>query len=286
MKQWKKVILGGALLLSSLALVACGSNKAEEETKSSGDKKSSELQEVVVGVCPGPYGDMIEKVIAPLMEEKGYKLSTKLFNDYVQPDKALASKSIDANLMQHTVYLEKFSADNNLELSPVQIVPTLGMGIYSKKYTKIADIPEGATVSIANDPSNLARTLQLLEANDLVTLKDGIDETKATVNDIDENPKNLDFKTLDAAQLSRSLDNVDVALIPGNFSWAADLDPADALALEKLKENYKNVVAVRTEDLESDLGKAFKEVLDSQEFKDAIDKSEFKDFDKPDFWSK
>lgn len=140
-------------------------------------------------------------------------------------------------------------------------------------------------VSIANDGSNLARTLQLLEVNQLITLGDAVDETKATVDDIAENPKDLEFKPLDAAQLARSLDTVTIALVPGNFSWAAELDPADALALEALKEDYKNIVAVRTEDKDSDFAQAILEVLEGQEFKDAIAESAFKDFDKPAFWT-
>lgn len=278
MKKWKKVTVMAAISLLALSVTGCGK---KEEAK---DNASVEAKEVVVGVAPGPYGDMVTEVIGPLMKEKGYTLTTKLFNDYVQPNKALAAKQIDANLFQHTAYLEKFSADNDLELTAVGQVPTLGMGIYSKELKKLSDLPDGGKVSIANDASNLARTLQLLQANDLITIKADIDETKATVNDIAENDKNLDFKPLDAAQLARSLDNVDIALVPGNFSWAAELKPADALALEKLQEKYKNIVALRTEDKDSDLGKAFEAVLISDEFKAAIAKSDFKDFDQPESW--
>lgn len=279
MKKWKKVTLAVSVCVLVLSLAACG--KKEEGAKK---ETSSETKEIVVGVAPGPYGDMVTDVIGPLLKEKGYTVTTKLFNDYVQPNKALAAKQIDANLFQHTAYLEKFSADNELELTAVGQVPTLGMGIYSKDLKQLSDLPDGGKVSIANDASNLARTLQLLQANELITINADIDETKATVNDIAENAKNLDFKPLDAAQLARSLDNVDIALVPGNFSWAAELKPADALALEKLQEKYKNVVALRTEDKDSDLGKAFAEVLTSDEFKAAIAKSEFKDFDQPESW--
>lgn len=268
-----------------LGLAACGQGSAEKEegaTSASGEG----TQTVVVGVAPGPYGEMVTDVLGPLMEEKGFTLTTKTFNDYVQPNKALADEKIDANLFQHTAYLEKFSADNGLDLTALGHVPTLGMGIYSKELKSLSELPEGAKVSIANDASNLARTLQLLEANELVTIADDIDETKATVNDIAENPKNFDFKELDAAQLARSIDNVDIALVPGNFSWAADLDPADALALEKLQEQYKNVVAVRTQEKDSELGQAFTEVLTSDAFKEAIAASPFKDFDQPASWNK
>lgn len=283
MKRFKKLGAIALGLVATVSLAACGGNKQADNssTNDSGDKVVTK----VVGVAPGPYGDMATKVISPLLEKKGFKLTTKLFNDYVQPNKALASGTIDADLFQHTAYLEKFASDNHLKLSVVEKVPTLGMGIYSKKLKSLDELQDGATVAIANDASNLARTLQLLAANDLITLKGDIDETKATVDDIATNPKNLTFKTLDAAQLVRSMDNVAIALVPGNFSWAAKLNPADALALEKLKENYKNVFVVQTAEKNSDFAKAVKEVLESQEFKDAIAKSDFKDFDKPAFWS-
>ena len=276
----KKFVTGVITLGALVTLASCSSgNEKNAQTAADGAGK-----EVVVGVAPGPYGDMVTAVISPLTEKEGYKLTTKLFNDYVQPNKALASKQIDANLFQHTAYLEKFSADNNLDLTAIGTVPTLGMGIYSKKITRLADVKDGATVAIANDASNLARTLQLLEANNLVTIKADIDETKATVDDIAQNPKNLEFKTLDAAQLARAIDTVDLALVPGNFAWAAKLDLADALALEKLKEEYKNVFVVPTADKEGKLAKAVEKVLTSQAFKDAIAKSDFKDFDKPADW--
>lgn len=276
----KKFVTGVITLGALVTLASCSSgNEKNAQTAADGAGK-----EVVVGVAPGPYGDMVTAVISPLTEKEGYKLTTKLFNDYVQPNKALASKQIDANLFQHTAYLEKFSADNNLDLTAIGTVPTLGMGIYSKKITRLADVKDGATVAIANDASNLARTLQLLEVNNLVTIKADIDETKATVDDIAQNPKNLEFKTLDAAQLARAIDTVDLALVPGNFAWAAKLDPADALALEKLKEEYKNVFVVPTADKEGKLAKAVEKVLTSQAFKDAIAKSDFKDFDKPADW--
>ena len=118
----------------------------------------------------------------------------------------------------------------------------------------------------------------------LATLKGEVDATKATVNDIASNPKNLKIKTIDAAQLARSLDTVDVALVPGNYSWAADLKPADALAMEKQDDGVIEVFVVRTQDVDSDFGKAVKKLLVSQKFKDAIAKSEFKDFGKPTTW--
>nr|WP_278570033.1 MetQ/NlpA family ABC transporter substrate-binding protein [Bifidobacterium dentium] len=276
-----KHVFAAVLAVTTLVSVAaCGS----DSTSASLDSNSGKTTKITVGVCPGPYGDMVEKVIGPLLKDDGFELKTKLFNDYVQPDKALASGSIQANLMQHINYLNKFTKDNNLDLTSLGQVPTLGLGIYSKKYQSIDDIEDGSTVSIAADGSNLARSLGVLEQQGLVTLKGDIDSTKASVNDIASNPKNLKIKTLDAAQLARSVDTVDVALVPGNFAWAAGLKPAEALATEQQDEGVINVFVVNTKDVDSDFGKAVKKLLTSQEFKDAIAKSDFKDFGKPTTW--
>ena len=279
----KRVFAAVLAATTLVSVAACGStdNSASKESLNTTKGKTTEI---TVGVCPGPYGDMVEKVIAPLLKDDGFDVKTKAFNDYVQPNKALASGSIQANLFQHGNYLKKFTADNNLDLTSLGQTPTLGLGIYSKKYKSIKDIKDGSTVSIANDGSNLARSLGVLQQQGLVKLKGEVDATKATVNDIASNPKNLKIKTIDAAQLARPLDTVDVALVPGNYSWAAKLDPSSALALEKQDDGVIEVFVVRTQDVDSDFGKAVKKLLVSQKFKDAIAKSEFKDFGKPKNW--
>lgn len=246
--------------------------------------KDGRTTKIVVGVCAGPYGDMVEDVIAPLLEDDGYELTTKEFTDYVQPDKALASGQIDANLMQHGNYLAKFSADNKLDLVSLGQVPTLGLGIYSNKYGSIDEIPDGASVGIANDASNLARSLGVLEQQGLITLDGDVDATKASVDDIADNPKHLNVKPLDAAQLARSLDTVDVVLVPGNYSWAAGLKPADALAFEEQTDGVINVFAVAGANKDTDFARTVRELLVSEEFRSAIAASEFKDFGEPTAW--
>ncbi|MFT8315096.1 MAG: MetQ/NlpA family ABC transporter substrate-binding protein [Clostridium sp.] len=280
MNKLKKLLLVGLTAVLTVGTVACGSanNNSGSSTK--------ETKNITIGVCPGPYGDMVKKAITPALEKKGYKVSVKEFSDYVQPNKALANKEIDANLFQHTAYLQKFSKDNNLDLSAVISVPTAGMGIFSNKIKSIDSLPNGAKVAIPNDPSNLARALTLLKNQGLINIKDNIDQTKATQNDVTENKKNLKFVPIEAAQEPRSLDSVDIALITGNYAIAAGMDFSKALVVEKLGENYKNVIAVRTEDLNKDLGKDLKSAVESAEFKNAIEdkNGEFKSFDKPEWY--
>lgn len=274
----------GALLLTGalgIGMIGCGAssgNAASSSKNSEGDKN------ILVGVCPGPYGDMVKEVISPLLEKKGYKIEVKEFSDYIQPDQALNNGEINANLMQHTEYLNKYSKDNNLDIAAVKTVPTLGLGVFSNKYTSIDEIEDGAKVAVPNDGSNLARALNVLSVNNIIKLKDGADPTKASKLDIAENPKNIQLVEVEGAQLARTLESTDVALIPGNYAYAANLDYSKALAVEPLTENYKNVVAVKTSDLDSDLGKDFKEVIESDEFKQAIEGSKFKEFSKPEWW--
>lgn len=274
-------VLAGAVIIANSACGDARSASAEQIPT----PKDGKTTTITVGVCPGPYGEMIDEVIAPLLKDDGYILTTKTFNDYVQPDKALASGKIDANLMQHGNYLKKFSADNNLDLVSLGQTPTLGLGVYSKKFTSIDDIADGASVAVANDGSNLARSLGVLEQNKLVTLKDGIDATKASVSDIADNPRHLDIKPIDAAQLARSLDTVDVALVPGNYSWAAGLDPKDALALERQDDGVIEVFAIAGTNKDTHFAKTVRALLSSDEFKSAIAASRFKDFGKPASWN-
>lgn len=273
-------VLAAATLLGSFA--ACGSkaNASDKLQKADG----SSTTQITVGVCPGPYGDMVKEVIAPLLKDKGYELTTQEFTDYVQPNKALASGSIDANLFQHGNYLKKFTADNNLDLTSLGQTPTLGLGIYSNKYKSVDEIPDGATVSVSSDASNLARSLDVLRQAGLVELSGDTDATKATVDDITSNPKNLQIKTMDAAQLARSLDTVDFSLVPGNYAWDANLDPESALALEDQTEGVMEVFVVRTSDVNTDFATKVKDLLVSQEFKDAIANSRFTSFGKPSAW--
>lgn len=279
MKILKKLAALVVLGTIGASLAACGSSKESAKTDSKEGNKN-----IVVGVCPGPYGDMVKEALAPVLKAKGYTVTTKEFSDYIQPDKALDNKEIDANLFQHTEYLKKFSADNNLNISPVIVVPTLGMGIFSNTITSLDQLKDGAKVAIPNDASNLARALKLLKDNGVIKLKDNIDETKATEKDVAENPKNIKFTPIEGAQLARSIDSVDAAAIPGNFAFASKFDYSKALAVEKLSENYKNVIAVRTDYLDKDLGKDLKEAVESKEFKEAIENGEFKDFSKPEWW--
>ncbi|MEI7612252.1 MAG: MetQ/NlpA family ABC transporter substrate-binding protein [Betaproteobacteria bacterium] len=221
---------------------------------------------IVFGVAPGPYGDLIKQAIQPGLEKKGYKVSIKEFSDYVQPNLALANGATDANLFQHKVYLDKFSADKGLKLSALINVPTAGLGLYSNKIKSLDDLKKGDVITLANDPTNLARALRFLAKINLLTFKSDIDPTKASEKDIEQNPRGLVFKALEAAQLPRTLDTAAASVVNGNFAIAAGLDLNKALKQEVLDENIKNLIAVKTDDLDKPFAKDIKAVVESDEF--------------------
>lgn len=261
---------------SGVLLLACGLQFAHA---------NSDPHTIVFGVAPGPYGDMVKKAIAPSLKEKGYKVVVREFSDYVQPNMALANGSIDANLFQHSLYFNKFTADKDLKLTKLLTVPTAGMGLYSRKVKSIDALKKGDIVTLSNDPTNLARGLRFLQSMELITIKDNIDPTKASERDIATNPKGLVFKPLEAAQLPRTLDSAAAALVNGNFAIAAGLDLNSALKQEHLDENLKNIIAIRTEDADKPFAKDIVEVVKSPAYLAVIDdpKNVFNAFQKPDW---
>lgn len=264
--------------LSLIVLSACAN----------GEDANEDRGEVNFGVAAGPYGTMVEDYIGPLLEEEyGYTVTTTTFNDYVQPNLALDEGDTEANLFQHTDYFESFSEEHGLNLQSVSTVPTLGMGLYASEdsgYESLEDIEDGARILIPQDASNLARALTILADYDLIEYDDSIAPTQITVDDITENPLNLDFLPIDAAQIAHSLDSsAEIATIPGNFSFAAELDPNTALAIENMGDNFYNIAAVREDD--DELAEHIFEVIRSDAFYEAIENSEtFSGFNRPEWW--
>lgn len=281
MKKQLRLITSMLLILAMGLIAGCQSSQQSNQAQ--------QPKKLVFGVAPGPYGDMIRYAIKPSLEKKGYTVELKEFSDYVQPNLALNNKELDANLFQHQPYLEKFSADKGLKLSPVITVPTAGLGIYSRKInvTNESDLKKalkpGDEITLANDPTNLARALRLLAKNNLITLKPSIDATKASEKDIDQNPYGLKFSPIEAAQLPRSLDSITLSVVNGNYAIAAGIPLSSAIIKEELSDDLKNLVAVRTEDLDKQFVKDIKETIESEAFKAVIEDSKyvFKDFQKP-----
>lgn len=243
-------------------------------------------KKLLVGTAPGPYSDLFKAAIAPILEKKGYRVELREFSDYVQPNLALANKAIDTNVYQHQPYLEKFAADKGIKIAPVIRIPTVGLGLYSHKIKSLNELKSGDVVTLANDPTNLARALVLLQKHGLVKINPKIEATKASEKDIVENPKKLVFTPIEAAQLPRSLDSVALAAVNGNYAVAAGIPLSSALIKEVLAEEHKIVIAVRTEDLNKPFVQDLKKAVESEFFFKVVEdpKGIFRDFQKPDWY--
>ncbi|MEI7144557.1 MetQ/NlpA family ABC transporter substrate-binding protein [Pectobacterium brasiliense] len=245
-------------------------------------------KEITIGVSPGPYGDMVTKAIKPEMVKKGYEVKVREFSDYIQPNLALSNKSIDANLFQNRRYLDRFSADKGLKLAEVITVPTASMGFYSNKVRSLDELKAGDIVTLPNDPSNLARSLDFLQKYGLIKINPEITPTKASLRDITENPKGLVFKPLEAAQLPRALGGVTGSLINANFAISAGLNLSDAIQLDVLPEDLKNMIVVRAEDADKPFAQDLKAAVQSPEFAAFFEdkNSMFHAFQKPEWMKK
>ncbi|WP_374523135.1 MetQ/NlpA family ABC transporter substrate-binding protein [Hydrogenophaga sp.] len=200
-----------------------------------------------IGVTAGPHAQIFEQV-KKIAEKDGLKIQVIEFSDYVQPNAALAAGDLDANSYQHKPYLDQQIADRGYKFSPVGYTVNFPIGIYSKKVKSLKDLPEGAKVGIPNDPTNGGRVLLVLQDQGLIQLRPNAG-LKATPLDVVGNPKKLKFVELDAAQLPRSLDDLDASAINTNYALSAGLNPGkDAIARESAKSPYVNLIAVRTAD--------------------------------------
>lgn len=279
MKKW---FIGFILLIAVAVLAACGGNNNEENKDTTGE--STQSKEIKFGATAGPYSDMLTKAIKPGLEEKGYTVKVTEFSDYIQPNNALDNGDIDANLFQHTIYLENFAKQNKMDLTALISVPTAPMGIYSNKYKSLDEVQDAATIAIPNDPTNAARAFNTLQDEGLITISKDADPLTVSEKDIVENKKNLEFQPIEAGQLPRAVESADLSAVPGNFALAANMDLLSALALENMLDPYRNIVAVKTENKDSQLAKDIKAVIESDEFEKIIDE-EFQGFGKPE-WMK
>ena len=200
--------------------------------------------ELKVGATPVPHAELLNLVKDDL-KAQGVDLKVIEFTDYVTPNLSLADGEIDANYFQHYPYLEKFASERGLKLVSAAKIHVEPLGVFSKKYTKLEDIPEKSTIAIPNDPSNGGRALILLHNKGLIKLEDP-NNLYATEFDIVDNPKKLKFKPIEAPQLPRVLPDVAAAVINGNYALEAGFSPVkDALVLEGEESPYANILAVR-----------------------------------------
>ena len=258
MKKTIAIILTLALILS---FVACG-KKADSKT-------------IKVGASITPHAEILREA-AKILEKQGIKLEVVEYTDYVQPNTAVEDGSLDANYFQHTPYLNTFNAENKTHIVSVGAIHYEPFGIYAGKVKALSDLADGAKIGVPNDGSNETRALLLLQQEGIIKLKDGIDaSSNATKLDIVENPKNIEIVEMEAAQISKALEDLDFGVINGNYALQAGLNAGtDALAVEDASgsgaQTYANVLCVKEGNEKNANVQALFKALTSEEIKTFI----------------
>ncbi|MFB5088580.1 MetQ/NlpA family ABC transporter substrate-binding protein [Psychrobacillus sp. PGGUH221] len=255
----KKFLAGALLSVSALTLAACG-----------GEEESSKL---VVGASNVPHAEILEQA-KPILEEQGIELTIETYQDYVLPNQDLESGDLDANYFQHIPYFESQKEEFGYDFENAGGIHIEPIGLYSKKYGSIEELPEGATILMSNSVADHGRVLAMLEAQGLIKLAEGVDKTAAELTDIVENPKNLEFDAnYEAALLVQLYENEegDAVLINSNYALDAGLNPMeDSIAIEDSESPYVNIIAVKAGDEDKKEIKALVDVLHSKEIQDFI----------------
>ncbi len=256
----KKILL---IVLSSLLLLVIAA--CSKETGGALNEKK-----LIIGVSAGPHEQILEKV-KELAAKDGLEIEIKVFTEYVMPNIALAERELDANIFQNKPYLDNFKAERKLDLIEVANVVNFPMGIYSKKLKNVSELKDGDKIGIPNDPTNGARALMLFEAAGAFKLKEGLG-VKATVNDIVENPLNLQVVELEASQIPSQLDELAAATINTNFAVEHGYVPTrDSIYIEPKDSPWVNLIAVRTENKDDAVLKKLIKAYHSDEVKQFIE---------------
>lgn len=265
-----KRILILILTLSLILALSAGCSKPASEQPAVQEQEQQKQVTLKVGATPVPHAEILN-FVSPILEKENIKLEVVDFQDYVQPNTALADKELDANFFQHQPYLDNFNKERNLDLVSIGSVHVEPLGLYSKSIKSISELKDGSTIAIPNDATNAARALLLLQSNGIIKLKEGAG-IEATEKDIAENPKNLKIQPVEAAQLPRVLEDVEAAVINTNFALPAGLNPTkDALVIEGKDSPYANIVVVRKGDENRAELQKLMEVLTSEEVKKFIE---------------
>ncbi|SLM99745.1 MetQ/NlpA family ABC transporter substrate-binding protein [Brevibacterium yomogidense] len=268
----KTLILSSAVAATALTLSACGAGGGEDQTVGT---EADGVTTLTVGVSPVPHGDILTFVDENLAEDAGLDLEITEYTDYTAPNKALVDGDLDANYFQHLPYFESEVAGQGYELAHFEGIHIEPFALFSESIDSVDDLPDGAAIGINNDPSNQGRALDLLAQAGVIGLNDGVDAASATIHDVADNPKNLEFVEADAAQLARTLADVDAAVINGNNALEAGLSPTeDGILVEDGEGNpYANFLAVRAGDETNEALVALDGLLRSDEVSQYIEEN-------------
>lgn len=266
------VVAVAVALCAALTLTGCSGTSSDSASENSDDSKV-----IKVAAVPTPHAEILNNAVAPLLEKEGYTLEVTEFTDYIQPNTATEDGEVDANYFQHGPYLENFNAERGTHLVSVTAIHYEPLAIYPGKVSSLDDLQNGATVAVPNDPTNEARALLLLQQEGLITLADGVG-VNATINDIVDNPLNLQIEELEAAVVPTVLADVDVACINANYAIEAGLTVNnDALAVESADgdaaKTYANLLVVKEGNENNEGIQALAKALNSDEVRDYINEN-------------
>ena len=245
-------------MMLGLSLIGCD-RKSESEQANSADKK-----EIVVGLPPSMHNILMEKVVKPELEKKGYTVKLVNFSSLRDANTALVEGSIDMNAAQHQAYLDVYNKETNNDLVSLVHIPSISAALFSQTHRSVNEIAPNQTIAIPNDPSNTARALLLLQELNWIKLKPNTPTGTASLNDIAENKYNLQFKLLLSEIIPRTLGEVDYAIMPGGVAWLSKVPADNVLVQEKLSPNLELMVVVKKENLNTQWAKDVKQLYQSE----------------------
>ncbi|MGM0218166.1 MetQ/NlpA family ABC transporter substrate-binding protein [Enterococcus sp. AZ126] len=269
----KKFLNIAFILLGFVVIAACA------KSENSAANKEKEVKIIRVGTSPGPYSELFLEAVKPILEKDGYRIEQTEFTELIQADVALTEGAIDLNVDQHTAYLTNFNENKGTHLVGITAIPTVPAGLFPGKRNTLDEVVEGDKIGIPDDASNTARAFNLLQKAGWIKLKTGIDPVKATKEDVVSNPKNLELIQMSSAQIPRSLQDLDYAVIPGSIVYSAKLDPNDSLLSEDVLKEYELVATVDEKNQESEWAQAVVKAYHSNEFKKYL-----KEHNQGDYW--
>lgn len=270
----KKIITLTLSLALALGLTACGANETPAAASSvtaassaAASAGSDAKTEIVYGKSQGPYTELFEAAIVPILEEEGYTLKGVDFSDLLTADIALNDGDVDVNVEQHTAYAENFNANYEGDLIPISPIPTVPAGIYSETHSTLDEVADGAKIAVPNDASNTARAYVLLQKIGWITLDESVDPSAVTQDDIVENPKNLEFVEMKSLTIPAAIQDFDYVVITGSIVYNAGIDPSTALATEDILDHLVLQVVVKEANKDTDWAQAIVDAYHSDAFK-------------------
>ena len=283
----RKVIAGVLMGAAVLSLAACGktetaattaaqaaesqdtqADSTEAAADTTGDKK-----EIVYGKSQGPYTELFEAAIVPILEKEGYTVKGVDFSDLQTADIGLNDGDVDVNVEQHIAYMENFNANYNADLVALSPIPTVPAGVYSAKYKSVDEIPDGAKVAVPNDASNTARCYLMLQKIGWIKLADDVDPSAVTQDDIVESPHNIEFTEMKSLTIPAAIQDFDYVAITGSVVYNAGIDPSTALATEDIQDHLVLQVVVKEENRDAEWAKAIVDAYHSDEFKQYMEEN-------------